>query len=317
MNTGSSKTISELTKAKAFELGFDLCGIAQSRPLTEYENVLSDWCGKGMNGEMAYLGRDIKKRINPEILYPGTKSVIVTGLNYYAEKKQGGGGIPVISRYAYGENYHDVIIFKLEKLLNYIAAICPGSEGKAFVDTAPLLEKVWAHEAGLGWQGKHSVLINDTIGSYFFIGVILLNRELDYDQPSEEDKCGACRLCIESCPTGAINENRTLNVHSCIAYQTLESKSPVPDNVAKNMEGRVYGCDKCQEVCPWNKNAKQNIIPEFQLPEEIKKMSNADWFNLTDTQFNILFRRSAVKRGKFVRLRRNIKSAFSLPDTIS
>lgn len=315
MNTGSSKTISELIKDKAFELGFDLCGIAQSHPLTKNGNILSEWCREGMNGEMTYLGRDINKRINPEILFPGAKSVIVTGLNYYSEKEQGGGGIPVISRYAYGENYHDVIIAKLTRLLDYITTISPEAEGKAFVDTAPLLEKAWAHEAGLGWQGRHSVLINDKIGSFFFLGVIVLNLELEYDKPFEEDKCGICRMCIESCPTDAINDNRTLNVNKCIAYQTLESKAPVPDNVAKNMEGRVYGCDKCQEVCPWNKIAKQNDTPEFQLPDEIRKMSSADWFNMTEAQFNILFKRSTVKRGKFIRLKRNLKSAFNLPDT--
>ena len=316
MKTGSLKTVSELIKNKAFELGFDICGIAKSRPLSEYEPALKDWCSLGMNGEMGYLGKNIEKRINPGLLFPGAKSLIVTGLNYYQEKKQGGSGLPVISRYAYGKNYHDVITEKLNLLLGFIYTLSPGAEGSPFVDSAPLLEKAWAHEAGLGWQGKHSVLINDKIGSFFFIGVIVLNRELEYDEPVKEEKCGECSLCIDSCPTGAINNNRTLNVNRCIAYQTIESKSPIPVEVASKMEGRIYGCDKCQEVCPWNAKAKPTKTVEFELSEEIVKMSSAEWFNLTEDQFNNLFSRSVIRRGKYARLRLNIQSAFNLPDEV-
>ena len=265
MTTSYEKNLALLIREKAIELGFDLCGIAPSGILKEHEPVINNWCSSGMNGEMNYLCQNIDKRIEPGLLFSGAKSVIVTGLNYYADREQGGKGIPVISRYAYGVNYHDVVITKLNAILDYIQSISPDAKGRSFVDSAPLLEKAWARKAGLGWPGRHSVLINKQIGSFFFLGVIILNIDLDYDEPFNEDHCGACRLCIESCPTGAINENRTIDARRCIAYLTVESKAPVNEELVKKFEGRVFGCDRCQEVCPWNKNAKTNKNPEFEL----------------------------------------------------
>jgi epoxyqueuosine reductase len=305
--TGSSdKTLSELIKEKAFNLGFDLCGIAACKILKEYEPVLRDWCSSGMNGEMAYLGQNIEKRINPALLVSGAKSVIVTGLNYYSEKKQGWNGIPVLSRYAYGTNYHGVITGKLNNVVDYIKTFRPEAEGKSFVDSAPLLEKAWAKEAGLGWPGRHSILVNNQIGSFFFLGIIILDIELDYDQPFSEDLCGSCRLCIDSCPTSAINENRTIDVRKCIAYMTIESKSPIPDVLIPKMDGRVFGCDKCQEVCPWNKKSKQHRNPEFEISEDVKMMSVEEWQNLTHAKFDILFKNSAIARRKYARFMRNV-----------
>ena len=256
MTDSTDKTSSELIKEYASELGFDLCGIAAARALTEYREILTVWTNSGMNADMAYLGENIEKRIDPRILYPGARSVIVTGLNYFVPKKQGGNGVPVISRYAYGVNYHAVIKAKLNKLLAFIKTIHPEAAGKSFVDSAPILEKAWGKEAGLGWPGKHSVLINKEIGSFFFLGIIIVNIDLDYDKPSEEDYCGSCTLCIEACPTGAINDNRTIDAAKCIAYLTLEAKTQIPEDIVTKLEGRVFGCDRCQEVCPWNKNAE-------------------------------------------------------------
>lgn len=306
MANPAEKNLSELIREKAFNTGFDLCGIAAARVLTEREQIIKDWCLAGMNGNMNYLCRNTEKRINPDFLVPGAKSVIVTGLNYFTGKKQEGENIPVLSRYAYGKNYHDVVTEKLEILLNYIKVILPGSSGRPFVDSAPILEKAWAMEAGLGWQGRHSILINNTLGSFFFLGVIVLDTELPFDQPFTEDLCGACRLCIDSCPTHAINENRTINASKCISYQTIENKEPAPDDMGPMMEGRVFGCDKCQEVCPWNKKAKQHTMPQFEMKEEVRLMTADDWKNLTPEQFNILFKGTAIERRTYERFMRNV-----------
>ncbi len=306
MAPSADKTISELIKEKAFNAGFDLCGIAPSRVLTEREKILKEWCSAGMNGDMNYLCRDVNKRVDPGLLFPDTKSVIVAGLNYYTGKKQGGEGVPVISRYAYGANYHDVILGKLDAMLNYIKSIIPGSNGRSFVDSAPILEKAWAMEAGLGWQGRHSILINKKSGSFIFLGIILLDVSLEYDLPFSEDLCGTCRLCIESCPTSAINENRTIDAVKCISYQTLENKEPVPDILAPAMEDRVFGCDKCQEVCPWNQKACQHNTPQFEMKEEVRLMTRSDWMNLTPERFRILFKGTPVERRTYDKFMRNI-----------
>lgn len=306
MVDSDGKNIALLIKARAFDLEFDLCGIASARILKEHEPVIKNWCSSGMNGDMDYLCRNIEKRIDPGILFPGAKSIIVTGLNYYTNRKQGGNGIPIISRYAYGVNYHDVIKKKLDIILDYIQNIYPGANGRSFVDSAPLLEKAWAREAGLGWPGRHSVLINRHIGSFFFLGVIILDKEMDNDEPVKEDYCGTCRICIESCPTGAINENRTIDVRKCISYLTIESKAPVNEELIQELEGRVFGCDRCQEVCPWNKNAKPHNIREFELSSELNTMSAEDWRNLTKDKFNKIFKRSAIERRKYDNFMRNV-----------
>ena len=298
--------ISGLIRDKALAVGFDLAGIAPTTVLKEHGEVLSDWCADGMNAGMGYLSRNIEKRINPELLFEGTRSVIVTGLSYYTEKKQGGNGIPVLSRYAYGKNYHDVITEKLNNLLDYIKEIAPGSTGKGFVDSAPILEKAWASRAGLGWQGRHSILVNRQIGSFFFLGILLTDLELSYDEPVKEDHCGSCRLCIEACPTGAINGNRTLNACECIAYQTIDSEVPMSEDYIKNIEGRIYGCDKCQEVCPWNKNATHHKTPEFELDPEVIRMTAIDWRQLSKEDFKRLFGRTPMSRRKYEIFIRNV-----------
>lgn len=306
MTTSADKSVSLLIKEKAHEMGFDLCGIAPSRPLNERENVLREWCARGMNSEMSYLGKNIEKRTNPDFLVPGAKSVIVTGLNYYTNDKQEEQDVPIISRYAFGINYHDVIKKKLELILEFIKGVEPEMDGRSFVDSEPLLEKAWAVEAGLGWQGRHSIVINNKIGSFFFIGIIVLNIELDYDKPLKENRCGNCRLCIDLCPTGAINEDRTIDARKCIANLTIENRGPVPEDIIPRIGGRIYGCDRCQEVCPWNKNAKPHNIPEFKLSEELKLMTTDEWLNLNSEQFNKLFKGSPIERRKYEPFMRNV-----------
>jgi len=307
MTTPCDNSISALIKQKAFDLGFDLCGIAPSRTLKERENVLREWCSHGMNSEMSYLAKNIENRINPKCLVPGAKSVIVTGLNYYTDNKQEEKDVPVISRYAFGINYHDVLTKKLEVLIEFITSVKPEMEGCSFVDSKPLLEKAWAVEAGLGWQGRHSIVINNKIGSFFFIGIILLNVELDYDEPFKENRCGNCRLCIDLCPTGAINENGTIDARKCIANLTIENRGPIPGEIIPKIGGRVYGCDRCQEVCPWNKNAKPHNTPEFELPEELKHMKKEDWLNLSREKFDLLFKNSPVERRKYEPFMNNVR----------
>jgi epoxyqueuosine reductase len=312
MKTTAEKNVSRLIKNYAAEIGFDLCGIAQTRSLEEHREILKRWALTGMNADMTYLGQNITKRIDPRILLPGAKSVIVTGLNYYTGAKQGGNGVPVISRYAYGLNYHSVLKSKLNKILAYIRTINPDVIGKAFVDSAPILEKAWGREAGLGWPGKHSVLINKEIGSFFFIGILVVNIDLDYDKPYEKDHCASCRLCIDACPTSAINDNRTINCPKCIAFQTLEAKTQIPDEVVVKLEGRIFGCDRCQEVCPWNDKAKPHKTPEFELPVEVERMTAENWKNLTRKDYKRLFKDSAIGRRSYCRFMDNIEAALQI-----
>jgi len=303
--------VSGLIRKKAFELGFDLCGIAQCRPLKEYQSVFEEWLNAGMNDKMGYLARNVQKRLDPGLLLHGAKSIVVTGMNYYSENRQRHTGVPVISRYAYGIDYHGILIPCLEELLSFVKSLVPETEGKAFCDSGPILEKAWAKEAGLGWQGRNSVLINRAIGSFFFIGVLILNIELVYDKPHRGDFCGDCRLCIDSCPTGAINENHTIDTRKCISNLTIENKDPIREELLPFLGGRVYGCDKCQEVCPWNNSARQNTNREMMPPDEIADMSVEDWQGLTAERFEMLFGKSAIGRVKYENFRRNIIAAIS------
>jgi epoxyqueuosine reductase len=300
--------LSELIKAKATELGFDLCGIARVRELSECKEVLTKWCANGLNDKMNYLTRDPEKRANPEILFPGAKSMIVTGLNYYTEKRQKQPDVPLVSIYAFGKDYHDLITARLEKLLTYVKSIVPEADGRAFCDDAPVLEKPWAVEAGLGWRGKHSVVISERIGSFFFIGVLVLNIQLDYDKPFEGEKCGNCRVCIDRCPTGAINNDRTIDARRCIANLTIGNRGPVPDEIIPLMDRKVYSCDICQEVCPWNKNAKPHNTPEFAISDELAQMTKEEWLSLDNDRFSTLFKGTPVERVKFERFKRNIEA---------
>lgn len=300
---------SENIKEKAAEMGFDLCGIAKARILTEYEPVMKEWIKNGFHNGMKYLERDIPKRLNPEALLPGAKSVVVTGLNYYSQNLQRIPGVPIISRYAYGIDYHVIISSRLKAILRWIQSVEPTASGRITVDSAPVLEKSWAREAGLGYPGRNSVIINEKIGSFFFIGTIILNLELEYDSPVKKDLCGKCRICIEKCPTRAINDNRTIDTRKCIANLTIEKRDPVPPEMWPYLDRRIFGCDVCQEVCPRNKNAVQNNVPEFKLSDETAGMSLDDWRTLSREKFLRLFGKSPVGRAGYEKLMSNIKAA--------
>lgn len=304
-NYGKQRLTAEI-REKAFDLAFDCFGIARARALSEREPILKKWIDDGMNDIMGYLARDPGKRLNPALLVPGAKSVIVTGMNYYSESSQKKAGVPVISRYTYGKDYHDIIIPKLRELFKFIKSRVPDADGRVYCDSGPVHEKAWASEAGLGWQGRHSILINREFGSYIFIGILILNKELDYDEPFSADLCGKCRLCIEACPTGAINDNRTIDTRKCIANLTIDKRGPIPPEIIPKLELRIYGCDRCQEVCPWNKKARDTKIPEFKLPQEIAEMEPEDWLMLTEENFQRLFSGHPIGRKDFYQLKENI-----------
>jgi epoxyqueuosine reductase len=296
-------------KHKLHELGFDIWGIAKSRSLDEYGPFLEKWVEAGMHDKMGYLARDISKRLNPVNLFPEAKSLVVTGLSYYTENKQKDPKAPVLSRYTYGIDYHDVITAKLEKMLDWLRSSVPGTEGRIVVDTASLLEKAWAREAGLGWQGRHSIMINKNIGSFFFIGILVLNIDLDYDFPVDKDNCGNCRICIDVCPTGAINNDRTIDTRKCISNLTIENRGPIPEEIVPHLGRRIYACDRCQEVCPWNKKIEQNKTPEFVINEEVAELSLSDWRNLSRERFTRLFSKTSMCRVKYEKLMGNIEAA--------
>jgi epoxyqueuosine reductase len=215
--------------------------------------------------------------------------------------------VPVISRYAYGKRYQDVITGKLDTLLAEIKEMEWSAEGKIVVDSAPFFEKPWAVEAGLGWQGKHSIIINREIGSFFFIGILMLNLELVYDKPVETDHCGSCRICIDRCPTGAINNNRTIDTRKCISNLTIENREALNEETGRRLERRVFGCDICQEVCPWNRKAPVLNHPEYAISREMAEMTTDDWINLSEEKFNSLFRFSAVGRVKYGNFVNNVR----------
>jgi epoxyqueuosine reductase len=314
MKSEGDKKLSVLIKEKASELGFDLCGIAKTKVLSDNGRILEKWCEAGMNAGMSYLQRNIERRINPGLLMPGAKSIVVTGLCYYSELRQRDPHAPVLSRYAYGLNYHDVITPMLEKLMEFIRTLVPDCEGRIFCDSGPLLEKAWARQAGLGWQGRHSIMINEKIGSFFFIGSLVLNIELDYDAPFENDYCGNCTECIDSCPTGAINDDHTIDARKCIANLTIENRGPIPEEIIPRLGGRVYGCDTCQKVCPWNNPPKCGAHPEFGINKEVATMTREDWQSLTEEQYSRLFKNTAVERVSYSDLMRNINAAIKSMD---
>jgi epoxyqueuosine reductase len=293
-------------KEKALSIGFDLIGITRVRNLSENEAVLKKWCGSGMNGRMRYLSENTEKRANPLLVFPGAKSVIVSGMNYFTNNKQRQHDVPVISRYALGKDYEDVIKEKLKILLDYIKTLQKDAEGRIFVDSGPVLEKAWAMEAGLGWQGRHSILINKDFGSFLFLGILFVSLELDYDNPCNEEGCGACRLCINKCPVGAINDNRTIDARKCISYINIESKNPIPEDLIPELGGRLFGCDLCQEVCPWNKNVKPHKTAEFDISEELADMTKEEWRTISEEKYIRLFSESPVRRIRYDIIKRNI-----------
>jgi len=298
----SNTEISRAIKAKALELGFADCGFARAESLPEDATRLREWLDEGRHARMGYMANHFEKRTDPTRLVEGALSVISLLFNYYTDKGQKDSQAPVISKYAYGRDYHWVMKDRMHQLLAFIESLQAGTEGRVFVDSAPVLDRAWARRAGLGWIGKNSCLISRKSGSFVFIGEIILNLELDPKQVPESDFCGSCRRCLESCPTGAILENRTLDAERCISYQTIENKGEISPELKGRLAGRIFGCDICQDVCPWNRKALLHAAPEFEASEELLEMTAEDWSQLDQETYRKLFKDSPVERAGYTKL---------------
>ena len=300
-------TFTQLIKTKTAELGFDACGITAAERLPNEETRLKEWLEKGYNGQMAYMANHFDKRLDPTLLVEGSKSVIVVLFYYYPPVLQNEVSGYKISKYAFGKDYHTIIKEKLNLLGDYITEIAPGHTYRVFTDSAPILEKAWAVKAGLGWTGKHSLLIVPRKGTYFFIGELITSLELKTDQPFVGNHCGACRRCIQACPTDAILEPRVIDARKCISYQTIELKDDqLPEESRGLNKEWIFGCDICQDACPWNKKAEPHTHEDFQPNMPLLALSKPEWEALTEDQFDKLFKESAVKRTKYKGLQRNI-----------
>ncbi|MBT8222241.1 MAG: tRNA epoxyqueuosine(34) reductase QueG [Eudoraea sp.] len=295
----------KLIKDEAGRLGFLSCGISKAEFLEEEAPRLEAWLKKGMQGEMHYMENHFDKRLDPRKLVDGAKSVISVLLNYYPEETQEQGTYK-ISRYAYGQDYHQVMKTKLRELMHFIQEEIGEVSGRAFVDSAPVLDKAWAARSGLGWMGKNSNLLTQQLGSYYFIGELILDLELEYDSPTT-DHCGSCTACIDACPTEAIAAPYVVDGSKCISYFTIELKNEIPNEVKGQFDDWIFGCDVCQEVCPWNRFSKPHREPLFNPHPELLSMSKKDWEEITEEVFQKLFKKSAVKLTKFSGLQRNIK----------
>lgn len=294
-------------KEYALRLGFDHCGIARARQLDEDARRLEDWLHKGMHGSMKYMENHFDMRVDPTKLVPGAKSVITLLLNYYPGEQQLPGSYQ-IAKYAYGKDYHEVIRARLNAFLHLIRENIGEVNGRGFVDSAPVLERSWARQSGAGWIGKSGNLINKSGGSYFFIATLVTDLELEYDDPFVKDFCGSCTRCIDACPTDAILDNRVVDGSRCISYFTIELKDMViPEEMKGKFGDRIFGCDVCQDVCPWNRFSKPTREEAFSPLPGLLNLSTTQWDELTEESFKEIFRDSAVKRSKFAGIKRNIR----------
>jgi epoxyqueuosine reductase len=296
---------SNLIKTEAKRLGFLSCGISKAEFLEAEAPRLESWLNKNMNGEMAYMENHFDKRLDPTKLVEDSKSVISLLLNYSPAETQKDDAAPKLSKYAYGNDYHHVIKSKLKALTHYIQEEIGDVSGRAFVDSAPVLDKAWAAKSGLGWIGKHSNLLTQQVGSFYFIAELIIDLDLEYDT-IVSDHCGTCTACIDACPTQAIVEPYVVDGSKCISYFTIELKDQLPNDMKGKFDNWMFGCDICQDVCPWNKFSKPHNEPLFNPHPELLDMTKKDWEEITEDVFKKVFQKSAVKRTKFSGLQRNI-----------
>jgi len=296
----------QLIKTEAKRLGFLSCGISKAQFLEEEAPRLEKWLNNNMHGQMQYMENHFDKRLDPTKLVEGSKSVISLLLNYYPLEIQKDKTAPKISKYAYGTDYHFVIKDKLNQLLEFIQEEIGEVYGRAFVDSAPVLDKAWAAKSGLGWMGKHTNLLTQQVGSFYFIAELIVDLELDYDLPTT-DHCGSCTACIDACPTQAIVEPYVVDGSKCISYFTIELKENIPTEFKGQFDNWMFGCDACQDVCPWNRFSKSHREPLFNPHPDLLAMSKKDWEEITEETFKKVFKDSAVKRTKFSGLKRNIQ----------
>lgn len=305
MNAAEKHTA--MIKAEALRLGFEACGIARAQPLDDDARRLEQWLNKGHHGKMQYMENHFDLRTDPRKLVPGAKSVITMMLNYYPEQQQQPHA-PKIAKYAWGTDYHYVIRDKLNLLLQYIRDNIGEVDGRGFVDSAPVLERTWAQRSGLGWIGKNANLLNKQNGSFFFLATVICDLPLEYDNPFATDHCGTCTRCLDACPTQAITAPGVVDGSKCISYFTIELKDAlIPGEYHDKMQGWMFGCDVCQDVCPWNRFSKPHHEPAFTPIPEILNLSTAEWQHMTDEAFRRIFKNSPLKRSKWQGIQRNIE----------
>ena len=296
---------STLIKEEALNLGFSHCGISKAEFLEKKAPSLEQWLNEKRHGEMHYMANHFDKRLDPTLLVDGAKSVVSLLLNYYPGESQGDPEAPKISKYAYGKDYHFVIKYKLKELLKRINKEIGEVSGRCFVDSAPVMDKAWAEKSGLGWVGKHTNLINKKSGSFFFIAELILDLDLVYDSPVT-DHCGTCTRCIDACPTEALTAPYEIDGSKCISYFTIELKEAIPKEVSGKFENWAFGCDICQDVCPWNRFSKPHKEPLFEPKHQMLEMSKGEWEDISEELFKDLFQKSAIKRTKYSGLKRNL-----------
>jgi epoxyqueuosine reductase len=297
----------QFVKSLATQAGFNFCGIAAARPLDEDARRLENWLQQGKQGDMLYMEKHFELRVNPYKLLPGAKSVICFLINYFPVADQEN-NIPKISKYAYGKDYHEVIRPKLQFILTRMKEKFGDFHGRGFVDSAPVLERSWAVLSGLGWVGKNGNLIHKKNGSFFFIATLIVDLELSYDVPETADYCGTCTRCIDACPTQAIEPDKVVNGSKCISYFTIELKDLlIPDPMKNKFDNWMFGCDICQDVCPWNRFSKPTGEPDFTPIAEILHYSEKDWEEITEDGFKKIFATSPLKRAKYQGIRRNLQ----------
>ncbi len=296
----------ELIKKTARELGFMYCGISKAEFLEEEAPRLEKWLNTGRHGKMAYMANYFDKRLDPTLLVPGARSVISLAYNYYPQKDLAKENNYKIAKYAYGKDYHFVIRDKLKTFKKTLTTHIGEINGRAFVDSAPVMERQWAQKSGLGWIGKNSLLLNRQNGSFFFLAELITDLDLEYDGPVK-DYCGTCTACMDACPTDAIPEPYVVDGSRCISYFTIELKEQIPSTFKGQFENWIFGCDICQDVCPWNRFSTPHTEESFEPHPNLPDMSRSDWEEITQELFNELFRKSAVKRTKYEGLKRNIK----------
>jgi len=294
-----------LLRSIAKELGFSFCGVAKAAFLEEEAPRLEEWLKRGYQGKMSYLENHFDKRLDPTLLVPGAKSVISLVYNYFPSRDLAREGELKVAKYAYGDDYHQVVKEKLQQLMHRLTEAWGHIEGRAFVDSAPVMERAWAQRSGVGWVGKNSLLLNRSMGSFFFLAELIIDLELEYDGPVK-DYCGSCTACIEACPTEAITEPYVVDGSKCISYFTIELKEEIPAAVQGKFDDWIFGCDICQDVCPWNRFAKPHREPAFEPSAELQGMTRQQWTELTEEIFNQVFAQSPLRRTKWKGLKRNI-----------
>jgi epoxyqueuosine reductase len=306
MKASAAAQHTTLIKEKALELGFSQCGVARAGFLEEEAPRLEAWLKQNMHGQMHYMANHFDKRLDPVKLVPGAKSVVSLVYNYFPEQDLSASSHYKIAKYAYGTDYHFVIKDKLRELMHYIQENIGEVDGRAFVDSAPVMERQWAQKSGLGWLGKNSLLLNRQMGSFFFLAELILDLELETDEPLAKDYCGSCTRCIDACPTDAISQAGVVDGSRCISYFTIELKEAIPNEVQGKFKDWVFGCDICQDVCPWNRFSRPHQEHAFNPHPDLATMQKKDWEEITREVFNKVFRKSAVKRTKYEGFRRNI-----------